>query len=144
MKNSNEWFSVAELLAARTAELPRTDKGISKKADRENWEKRQRSGVKGKTFEYHYTSLPESVQKALGCKKQPVTLMPSSKACSSIKSLDINTLALAIETLEEALLMTERIMEPAKKAELIVAIYELLLEEENNKEPVLRLIKSIA
>lgn len=66
MKNSKEWFSVSELLSEQIEGLPTTDKGISKKADREKWEKRQRNGVKGKTFEYHYTSFPESVQQALG------------------------------------------------------------------------------
>lgn len=66
MKNFKEWFSISELLSENLKDLPSTDKGISKKADREKWQKRQRSGVKGKTFEYHYRSLPESVQKALG------------------------------------------------------------------------------
>ena len=66
MKNSKEWFSVSELLSEQIEGLPTTDKGISKKADREKWEKRQRNGVKGKTFEYHYTSFPENVQQALG------------------------------------------------------------------------------
>ncbi|HII3744238.1 TPA: DNA-binding protein, partial [Pasteurella multocida] len=66
MKNSKEWWSVSELLDKELETLPKTDKGISKKADRENWEKRQRSGVKGKTFEYHYSSFPEDVQRALG------------------------------------------------------------------------------
>lgn len=66
MKNSNEWFSITELLEKNLDLLPKTDKGISKKADRENWDKRQREGVKGKTFEYHYSSFSEEVQKALG------------------------------------------------------------------------------
>ena len=46
--------------------LPASDKGIVKKADRENWVKRQREGVKGKTFEYHYSSFPLEIQKELG------------------------------------------------------------------------------
>ena len=46
--------------------LPSSDKGIVKKAEREGWKKRQRDGVKGKTFEYHYSSLPKDVQKQLG------------------------------------------------------------------------------
>lgn len=66
MKNSKEWFSVSELLSENLKDLPSTDKGISKKADREGWEKRQRAGVKGKTFEYNVRSMPESVQQALG------------------------------------------------------------------------------
>lgn len=46
--------------------LPSSDKGIVKKAEREGWKKRQRDGVKGKTFEYHYSSFPPAVQKELG------------------------------------------------------------------------------
>lgn len=66
MKNSKEWLSVAEILELEADDLPKSDKGIVKKADREHWEKRQREGVKGKTFEYHVSSFPEAVQKALG------------------------------------------------------------------------------
>ena len=66
MKNSQEWFSIKELIDENLIGLPASDKGIVKKADRENWEKRQREGVKGKTFEYHYSSLPATVQKQLG------------------------------------------------------------------------------
>lgn len=70
-----EWFSIPELLAIihrlQRDEQPLpikifTDKGLSKKADRENWQKRQRSGVKGKTFEYYYSSFPIELQKELG------------------------------------------------------------------------------
>ncbi|MGJ3596809.1 hypothetical protein [Pasteurella multocida] len=39
MKNSKEWFSVSELLSEQIEGLPTTDKGISKKADREKWKK---------------------------------------------------------------------------------------------------------
>lgn len=70
-----EWFSIPELLAVihslqeNNQALPikiSTDKGLSKKAEREQWQKRQRTGVKGKTFEYHYLSFPAELQKALG------------------------------------------------------------------------------
>lgn len=65
MKNYQEWYSIAELMS-KNLELPTSDKGIVKKAVRENWLKRQREGVKGKTFEYHYSSLPSNVQQQLG------------------------------------------------------------------------------
>ena len=67
MKNFKEWFSIKELMDENlNLPLPSSDKGIVKKAEREGWKKRQRDGVKGKTFEYHYSSFPEGVQKALG------------------------------------------------------------------------------
>lgn len=58
-----EWYSVQELLG--TQGLPSSDRGITKKADRENWEKRTREGVKGLTYEYHLSSLPPETQQAL-------------------------------------------------------------------------------
>ncbi|WP_336368985.1 DNA-binding protein, partial [Avibacterium paragallinarum] len=54
------WLTTQELLGLTS--LPSSDRGISKKAIRENWEKRQREGVKGKTYEYAFTSLPQEVQ----------------------------------------------------------------------------------
>ena len=55
-----KWLTVQELLGLKT--LPSSDRGITKKSQRENWEKRQREGVKGKTFEYKFSSLPEETQ----------------------------------------------------------------------------------
>ena len=60
-----EWYSISELLAAGLTNFPSSDKGITKKANRENWRKRQRKGVKGKTFEYHVSSMPSFVQETL-------------------------------------------------------------------------------
>ncbi|HDR0673435.1 TPA: helix-turn-helix transcriptional regulator [Pasteurella multocida] len=65
MQNYQEWFSIKELME-KNLYLPGSDKGIVKKAAREGWQKRQRQGVKGKTFEYHYTSFPIAVQQQLG------------------------------------------------------------------------------
>ncbi|MDP9499403.1 helix-turn-helix transcriptional regulator [Bisgaard Taxon 45] len=65
MQNYQEWFSIKELMEKQLS-LPKSDKGIVKKAAREGWKKRQRQGVKGKTFEYHYASFPITVQQQLG------------------------------------------------------------------------------
>lgn len=60
--------------------LPSSDKGIVKKAEREDWKKRQRDGVKGKTFEYHYSSFPLDVQRQLGFEQgQEVQKAPVSE-----------------------------------------------------------------
>ncbi|AWX13780.1 ci repressor-like protein [Mergibacter septicus] len=72
MKNSQEWFSITELLEKKISSLPTSDKGITKRATRERWEKRQREGVKGKTFEYNVYTMPAEVQIALGY-PQPIT-----------------------------------------------------------------------
>lgn len=58
-----EWFSIKDLLGLPS--LPQSDRGMMKKAERENWKKRQRAGVKGKAFEYHLTSLPIDTQNEL-------------------------------------------------------------------------------
>lgn len=88
MKNSKEWFSVSELLTEQIEGLPTTDKGISKKADREKWEKRQRNGVKGKTFEYHYTSFPENVQQALGFTPNTKVTDEPKQQFSAVKNVE--------------------------------------------------------
>ncbi|KAA6207882.1 DNA-binding protein [Avibacterium paragallinarum] len=83
MKNSQEWFSVTELLEKKISSLPTSDKGIVKKASREGWEKRQREGVKGKTFEYSVYTMPLEVQTALGFSqrltKEPDKSIPPSQ-----------------------------------------------------------------
>lgn len=76
MKNSKEWISVSELLAENFVDFPKTDKGISKKADREGWSKRQRIGVKGRTFEYYVGDMPKAVQQALGFAGKPQQVEP--------------------------------------------------------------------
>lgn len=74
-----EWFSIQELLGI--SGLPNSDRGIMKKADREQWQKRQREGVKGKAYEYHLHSLPPEIQKqlrlnaALAAMPQPPTVV---------------------------------------------------------------------
>lgn len=60
------WFSIQELIGLKS--LPSTDRGITKKSLRENWDKQQRLGVKGVTFEYHINSLPLEVQAELAVK----------------------------------------------------------------------------
>ena len=58
--------------------------------------------------------------------------------------LDLARFRLAIETAEEGLAAAGRIMAPDKKAELILAIYDLLAEPANTKERVLKLVKLAA
>ncbi|MDG4949174.1 transcriptional regulator [Actinobacillus equuli subsp. haemolyticus] len=150
MKNSKEWFSVSELLSEKLEDLPKTDKGISKKADREQWEKRQRAGVKGKTFEYHYSSLPESVQLALGFGNK----VREAEATNSYKISQVDTsndyitvsrqrFITAISTLEEILEITHKQMKPEAKAQMVLMIYELLSEESAN-EKIIEMVKLVA
>lgn len=61
------------------------------------------------------------------------------------RPLDMERLALALETVEEGLCVTRRTMAPDKKAELVAAVYDLFEERTPAmKERVLRLVKSAA
>lgn len=145
MKSLNKkWFTASELVGL--GGLPKQATNITRKAVKENWEKRQVKGVKGIAYEYHYLSLPSAVLQEL--RNNSAYCLPENKVNVKSKEkqyagINTETLALAIATLEDALHETNREIKPSKKAELVLAIYDLLLEE-SNKEPVLKLIKSIA
>lgn len=64
MGNSKEWFSANELKDLEG--LPNSPQGINKRARTQNWKKREKDGVQGGALEYHVSSLPPEVQKALG------------------------------------------------------------------------------
>ncbi|MFY1007368.1 DNA-binding protein [Pasteurella multocida] len=64
MRNKKEWFSANELAGVKG--LPSSPQGVNKKARTQEWKKRNREGVQGGAVEYHYSSFPESTQKALG------------------------------------------------------------------------------
>lgn len=64
MKSFKEWYSAKELEGLNG--LPSRATNITRKAMNEGWQKRDVKGVKGGGFEYHYSSLPISVQQELG------------------------------------------------------------------------------
>lgn len=59
-------------------------------------------------------------------------------------ALDMNRLQMALQATEEGLSDTQSYMDSDKKAELVLAVYELLEESGVNKERVLKLIKLVA
>lgn len=64
MESKKEWFLTKELI--NVGGLPKSERGVLKKAISEEWVKRQKKGVRGKVYEYHYTSFPAEVIEALG------------------------------------------------------------------------------
>lgn len=64
MKSLKEWYTAKELEGL--AGLPIHATNITRKAKAENWLFREAKGIKGGGFEYHYSALPEAVQKILG------------------------------------------------------------------------------
>lgn len=72
MKSSEKvWFSAKELEKLALPDLPKQATNITRKALKEHWEKRDAIGVKGGGNEYHVSSFPEAVQKALGFINKP-------------------------------------------------------------------------
>lgn len=67
MNTQKEWFLTKEL--TDIGGLPSTPRGVLKKALAENWKKRQKDGVRGKVYEFHYTSFPTEVLVELGLPK---------------------------------------------------------------------------
>lgn len=58
--------------------------------------------------------------------------------------LDQGRLQLALATVEEGLAATRRVMAPDKKAELVLAVYDLYQEPSITRDRVLKLVKSAA
>jgi len=63
---------------------------------------------------------------------------------SATAGFDLARFRLAIEATEEGLAAAVRVMAPDKKAELVLAIYDLLAEPANTKEKILKLVKLAA
>ncbi|XDF79231.1 S24 family peptidase [Aliivibrio fischeri] len=53
-----EWFSSDEISLLKG--MPNTASNVTRKASKEGWKKRQKTGIKGVAFEYHISSLPKS------------------------------------------------------------------------------------
>ena len=89
--NKKEWFSAFELEGI--GGLPAKATNITRRATKNNWIKSQIEGKKGLAYEYHYSSLPESVQLALGFEPSMNSLkqskpMPALAAAQSADSLE--------------------------------------------------------
>ena len=64
MNSTKEYYGIQELIGLNLKNFPTSVQGIINKANRENWVSRPRQ-ARGGGYEYHYSSLPESVQTAL-------------------------------------------------------------------------------
>jgi hypothetical protein len=72
-------------------------------------------------------------------------LLADLKAPAPPGSFDSARMHLAIEAVEEGLIAVKRVMEPAKKADLVLAVYDLLEDaSEASKGKVLTLVKLAA
>ena len=90
MKSSEKvWFSAKELEKLALPDLPKQATNITRKALKENWEKRDAIGVKGGGNEYHVSSFPEAVQKALGFINKPQPAKSTAPAIPEEDELEL-------------------------------------------------------
>ncbi|WP_447880393.1 DNA-binding protein [Serratia fonticola] len=107
----NEWFSASEL--AGLPGLPGDKSSVNRKANKEGWERRQKQGVKGVAYEFHYSSLPSETQTALGM--EAITIEDGD--------IDVDMLSKIIESVELLLSHRGRKISPTKKARVIAILY---------------------
>ncbi|EMX8695951.1 DNA-binding protein [Klebsiella michiganensis] len=122
-----EWFTADEL--SGKPGLPGDRSNINRKANKEGWEKRQRSGVRGKAYEFHISSLPDETQQWLGFNE------PSP----SRDDIDIEVLAKLIEAVEILTEQRVRKLSPITKAKIISILYRA---SKSNKYIDLELVKN--
>lgn len=112
MVAQKEWFTAAEL--AGLPGLARDKSSVNRKANKEDWVRRQRKGIKGVAFEFHISSLPLETRTALG----QDTVLPVNE------EIDFDVLVKIIESVETLLSMRKSSVSAAKKAKIIVLIYK--------------------
>ncbi len=76
-----EWYACKDLLGV--AGLPKSPFGLLKKADREGWQNRTRSG-RGGGKEYHISSLPKTAQTNLARVREIESKLPAIAPCNQI------------------------------------------------------------
>lgn len=79
----NEWFTAIQL--AELPGLPKTDRAIRIKAEKEGWQSRKRETGKG--LEYHISSLPMETQKDLAKQHAKTTAASESPAAAAGRML---------------------------------------------------------
>lgn len=112
MVAQKEWFTAAEL--AGLPGLAGDRSSINRRANKENWLKRQREGVRGVAFEFHISSLPAETRAALG----------QSGPFTTDGEVDFEALEKIIVAVETLLSLRANQISASKKAKIIVLIYK--------------------
>lgn len=113
MVAQKEWFTAAEL--AGLPGLAGEKSSINRRANKENWLKRQREGVRGVAFEFHISSLPSETRSALG---EPPSFFTTDG------EVDLEALEKIIVAVETLLSLRASQISASKKAKIIVLIYK--------------------
>lgn len=64
-RTPKEWFTLKELSQMDLPGMSKSVATLNRKANREQWEHRQRQGGKGVSYEYHVSALPSYIQKII-------------------------------------------------------------------------------
>ena len=107
--STREWFTAQEL--AGLPGLPSEKSGINRRANKENWQRRQRGNVRGVAFEFHISSLPSETQIAL-----------SGATDRRESDIDSELLANVIEAVELILTKRKSPITAKTKAKIIVVL----------------------
>ncbi|SIO94827.1 MULTISPECIES: DNA-binding protein [Vibrio] len=126
-----EWFLTKDLVGKPG--MPETPQGVTNKARNENWLKRKPTGIKGRAFEYHISSFPQSTQAALNISSGVSEPAPTYNVEKS-GLIDERILEKSIEAVELLCSKKGLRVNASKKAKIITLIYLASIDDKNLDE----------
>ncbi|EOF6096788.1 DNA-binding protein [Salmonella enterica] len=115
MVADKEWYTASELTGLPG--LAGDKSSINRKANREDWVRRQKKGTRGVAFEFHISSFPSETQEALGG-------YADNTEDNQNNEIDIEALQKIIEAVEILVSQRRRNISAKTKAKIIVMIYK--------------------
>lgn len=115
MVADKEWYTASELTGLPG--LAGDKSSINRKANREDWMRRQKKGTRGVAFEFHISSFPAETQEALGGYAGNVEGNENNE-------IDLDALQKIIEAVEILVSQRRRTISANTKAKIIVLIYK--------------------
>lgn len=115
MVADKEWYTASELKGLPG--LAGDKSSINRKANREDWMRRQKKGTRGVAFEFHISSFPLETQQALGG-------YDGDTESNKNNEIDIEALQKIIEAVEILVSQRRRSIPAKTKAKIIAMIYK--------------------
>ncbi|HAG0016086.1 TPA: DDE-type integrase/transposase/recombinase [Salmonella enterica] len=125
---SNNWVTSRELI--NLPNTPDSLQGISQKAKRDSWPSRRKSGVKGKVYEYHVNSLPESIRQALTDYRAKQLVNVETKEAKPVTTKHRVTARDEVGIMEQCPAVVEQALHQLTKAQKEIAGARILLAAE--------------
>ncbi|MGM0938341.1 MAG: DNA-binding protein [Pseudomonadota bacterium] len=107
-----EWYSASEL--AGLPGMPGDKSNVNRRANRENWSKRNKEGIRGVAYEFHIASLPQETREALG-----------QQVSEDITQIDVELLAELLESVELLSSKRSKKLSPSAKAKIVAILYRI-------------------